>query len=239
MKLRNVILFLLLASVLCTGVFATEDRILVFDGADVLTDSEEAAVNEVLNRASINTDMDILVVTRDNAYADETSARNLFLQKTEKDDGVILLITFSGSSRYYYLYANGLASDILDGRAFDKIEKATLSYLRESQYEEAFIAYGEACEEGITSHEKLPVFGIILCILIGAGLSFLLPMNMLKGQLKTVRSQPAAASYIQKESLNVTVSRDTFLYRNVTRVPKPQNNSPGGGSRGGGRGGSF
>ena len=241
--MRYFILFLLLASILSTAAFATKDRMLVFDEADVLTDTEESTVNATLNRALAETGMDIMVVTVKDAYANETMARAHFFQKRLNDDGVLLLVTFAGSDRKYFLFANGKAWEILDDRAFDKIEGAALPYMRESRFEEAFIAYGEACADAISSHGKLPAAGIVLCVLIGGLLSFLIPMNILKGQLKTVRSQPAAASYLKKNSMELTKSRDTFLYRNVSRVAKPQNNSGGGsrsgGSGGGGRGGSF
>lgn len=243
MKMRYFVLFLLLASMLCTLVFASKDRMLVFDEADILTDAEESEVNAALNRALERTGMDIMVVTERGAYANENMARTEFFQRGLNEDGVILLVTFAGSDRNYFLYANGKAWEIMDDRAFDKVEGATLPHMREDRFEEAFVAYGQACAKVITSHGKLPAAGIALCVLIGAILSFLIPMNILKGQLKTVRSQPAAASYIKKNSMDLTASRDTFLTRHVSRVAKPQNNSSGGGSRsgggGGGRGGSF
>ena len=42
MKMRYFVLFLLLASMLCTLVFASKNRMLVFDEADILTDAEES-----------------------------------------------------------------------------------------------------------------------------------------------------------------------------------------------------
>ncbi len=243
MKIRNWILFLLLAALLCTTAFASEDRALLFDEADVLTDREESEVNGVLNRIYRRTDMDVMIVTLRDAEAGEYMANMQFAQKSLLDDGVILLLCFAEDGRTYYISARGEGENIFDDRAYDKVENACLPHLREDRFEEACIAYGEACEDVITSYGKLPVGGILVCILIGALLSFLIPMSILKRQLKTVRSQPGAASYIKKNSMDLTKSRDTFLYRNVSRVAKPQNNSggsrSGGSSGGGGRGGSF
>lgn len=244
MKIRHLILFLLLAVLLCTTAFASKDRILLFDEADILTEGEELSVNDALNQVCRKTGMDILVVTLRDATADKYTAQMNYDQRALEDDGVLLLLNFTESGRNYFLYASGEAWEIFDDRAFGKVEDACLPYLRQDAFEKAFIAYGEACEDVITSHGKLPVGGIVICIVIGALLSFLIPMNILKGQLKTVRSQPAAASYIKKDSMDLTNSQDTFLYRNVSRVAKPKNHSSGGGSRGGGsrgggRGGSF
>lgn len=63
---------------------------------------------------------------------------------------------------------------------------------------------------------------------------FLIPMSVLKGQLKSVRMQNAATSYVRPNSMQLTQERDLFLYRNVTRTARPKNNSGSGGSSGGG-----
>jgi len=65
---------------------------------------------------------------------------------------------------------------------------------------------------------------------------------VMASQLKSVRPQTAARNYMKPNSLNLTVSRDLFLYRTVTRTPRPKSNSSSGGrgsSGGGSRSGSF
>lgn len=71
----------------------------------------------------------------------------------------------------------------------------------------------------------------------------------MKGKLKTVRFQPAANSYMKAGSMNITESRDMFLYNTVTRTAKPKANdsdsegssthTSSSGSTHGGGGGSF
>jgi uncharacterized protein len=71
----------------------------------------------------------------------------------------------------------------------------------------------------------------------------------MKSKLKTVRYKAEANSYVRPGSMNITVSRDLFLYRTVAVSPKPKSNSDsdGGssthtsssGSTHGGGGGSF
>ena len=67
---------------------------------------------------------------------------------------------------------------------------------------------------------------IIIAVVLGIVLSFLIPMSILKGQLKTVRQQAAAADYVRPNSMNLTSKRDIFLYRRVVRteIPKQDNN---------------
>jgi uncharacterized protein len=82
-----------------------------------------------------------------------------------------------------------------------------------------------------------------LLICAGVGLVIgLIVVLILKGQLKSVRRQNQANAYIRPGSMQVTVARDLFLYRNVTKTRRQSNNSSGGSSGGGSRhvgGGSF
>ena len=64
---------------------------------------------------------------------------------------------------------------------------------------------------------------IIIYIVIGIVVAFLVTGAM-KAQLKSVQSQSSAASYIRSGSMVLTANEDLFLYRNVSRTPKPKNN---------------
>ena len=70
----------------------------------------------------------------------------------------------------------------------------------------------------------------------------------MNGKLKSVKFQTAADNYVKEGSMNITESRDLFLYRTVTSVAKPKNDdssSDGGfhssssGTSHGGSGGHF
>ena len=53
---------------------------------------------------------------------------------------------------------------------------------------------------------------------------------VLKGQLKSVRKQDRANNYLKPGSLQLTVSNDFFLYRNVTQSKKESKSSSSGSS---------
>ena len=65
--------------------------------------------------------------------------------------------------------------------------------------------------------------GIIVCLLISIVMACIVTGAM-KGQLKSVRSQENASCYIRSGSMVITTSEDIFLYRNVTRIPRPKDN---------------
>jgi uncharacterized protein len=60
-------------------------------------------------------------------------------------------------------------------------------------------------------------------------------MSRLKKEVKTVHKQSNAGNYVRENSLNLNVSRDIYLYANVTsHVIQRSTGSGGGGGLGGG-----
>lgn len=64
---------------------------------------------------------------------------------------------------------------------------------------------------------------ILICLAVAAAAAFVVT-GMMKAQLKSVRRQDSAGSYIVEGSFRLTHSRELFLYRNVTRHARPKNN---------------
>ena len=64
---------------------------------------------------------------------------------------------------------------------------------------------------------------------IGLVISLIVTGSM-KAKPKSVRMQSAAASYVKSNSMNITESRDMFLYHTVERREKPKSGSVSGGS---------
>ena len=59
------------------------------------------------------------------------------------------------------------------------------------------------------------IIGIIVAIIV---------MMYHKGKLKSVRRESAAANYIKNGSMNVTLSREIYLYKRMRKTPKPKDN---------------
>ena len=96
--------------------------------------------------------------------------------------------------------------------------------------------------------EKEEAPGILLSVIIAMVLA-IVPVSVMRGQLKSVHMQSGAGVYEKGGSRKITVKKDTFLYHTINRVPKPkEDHSSSGGSTTfrsssgrshGGRGGSF
>lgn len=79
--------------------------------------------------------------------------------------------------------------------------------------------YEEEQSDGISATS------ILISVGIGILLTFLIPMSILKGQLKSVAPENAAANYVREGSMNLTKQQDIYLYHNVARTPIAKNNN--------------
>ena len=114
--------------------------------------------------------------------------------------------------------------------------------MSDGDYADAFNTFAELCDDFITKartgkpydsgnmpKEPMKPGWILVAVIAGFILSFI-TVGTMKGKLKTVRFQPAANSYMKAGSMNITESRDMFLYNTVTRTAKPKDSDSGGGS---------
>ena len=74
-----------------------------------------------------------------------------------------------------------------------------------------------------------PGASLVIALVIGFIIA-LIYTGSLKGQLKSVQAQRAAANYVKNGSMNITNSRDFFLYRRVDRTEKSSSSDDKGGS---------
>lgn len=99
-------------------------------------------------------------------------------------------------------------------------------------------------------NHKNPMSWIWIPISLVAGIVLsLIVVGTMKSKLKTVRFQAAANNYVKAGSMNLTESRDIFLYNTMTKTKKEKNDSSSGGgssthttssgSTAGGGGGKF
>lgn len=255
MKFRYLILLLILPFLLpCTALAASEGTY-VWDNANVLGSEDDIYYNEILKEISEELGYAIIFVTV-NDEADYPTvgmlASDFFTQESGYTDGVILYLAFGTIDNDYHIEAFGSLVDIFSEDMYIDIENAFLPYLRSQNFRLAIGAYAEACQKEISSYGKLTLVHILLGLGLGALLSTLIPMNILKAQLKTVSHREEADHYMKTGSLKYTVQTEDFLNKEVSRVHRVSNSgnshkyrsggggfrSSGGGFRGGGsRGG--
>lgn len=267
-KKISVILF---AFILCLSIvfpaFAAEtdgfadEYYRVIDMSNLLTDNEETALNAKLDEISIRQDMDIVVVTVSDLegytvqnYADDIYDECSFGYGASRD-GLLLLISTADND--WYISTCGYGIMAFTDAGIQYIGKQMKLDLSAGDFASAFDTYASLCDEFITQartdrpydksnlpREPLSFVWIPASVAIGFALAMII-VGQMKGKMKTVRSQAAANCYIKNGSMNITESRDMFLYNTVTRTEKPKDDSgsrthtSSSGTTHGGGGGKF
>lgn len=221
-KIISVLLALMLVAACSLTVFATVDKTYIFDKANIISDSEEAALAKSLKKLNKKYDLDIVILTVETLDgADEVAyADDFYDSLATGEDGALLLVSVDDDIRYLSTC----------GSCIDRVTSAELGdrisdYLDKGEYVKAFEGFVDLVEDEYSFN-----FFISLLISVGIGLvAALIVTGIMKGKLKSVHKQSAAAQYVKAGSLKVTQSRDFFLYRNVVRRHVPKSSSSGGG----------
>jgi uncharacterized protein len=242
-KILSVILVLILCLSLPIVVSGEEySRIFVEDGALLLTDSKELELTQRLEQISQKYGAQVMVITTNNVYGGNIDAyvehvydSNLYGYGEDRA-GVLLLVSMD--LREYRILSNGFAGDAIDENNIDSISNLISSYLSDGDYATAFSLYADECEyylDGYINGFPFDFSGNLITALVVGFIVAIITVSVMKGKLRSVRRQNEARQYVKEGSMQLTQSGDYFMYRNVTRTPKPQNNSS---SRSGGGGGS-
>ena len=242
-RLFGIILAFLLCVSLCVPAFAQDNRPLLVDDADLLTENEEILLLAKLEEISRAAQMDIVVVTANDiggktpqAYADD-----FYDDHGYAADGVLLLVSMA--ERDWYISTSGYGIIAVTDAGRNYMSDQFIHDLSDGNYYEAFLTYAELCGDFIEQARngqsfdvghlpKAPfnVFRSILISLIIGLVIALIVTGVMVSKLKTVRSQNGAANYVKSGSMMVTQSRDLFLYRHIDRQAKPKESGSGGSS---------
>ncbi len=235
----------------------------VNDEAGLLDRSDADKLGDKLDEISQRQKCDVIVVTVDSLggksprdFADDYYDYNGF-GFGSSHDGILLLLAMD--SRDWYITTTGFGIKAITDKGREYISEQFLPDLSDGNYYLAFETYAEYCDSFITQaktgdaydignmpdSEDDTLIMIPVLIIVGALLAFI-PVSIMKHKLKTVAMQSAASEYVKPGSLNITESRDMFLYAHIDRRRKPEANSGGSsthiGSSGtthGGGGGRF
>ncbi len=245
--------------------FAKEEPARLVDMANILSKSEESRVLAALDEISRRQQLDIVVVTADTLdgktpmeYADDFYDENAYGFGEERD-GVLLLVSME--DRDWWISTTGYGITVFTDAGIDYISEQFLSDLSDGNYAQAFICFADLCDKFITQAKtdrpydignfpKKPFsLAMNVCIALVVGFIFaIVVVSVMAGNMKSVRFQRGASDYVKKGSMNITQSREMFLYMHMNRQEKPKSSSSGGGSTThtsssgtthGGRGGKF
>ena len=217
----------------------------IYDEADLLSSAEETQIAEKLSKIGEQFDAQIVIMTVptsdgsiDTFVEDVYDSMNMGCG--ENRDGVLLLVCMD--SREYRILSNGYAGEAIGMDQIDAISEAIVSDLSDGDYADAFIFFADQCTYYLDGYlngfpfnaGKNLVVALIIGVVAGVIVAFIL-----KKQLKSVRQQKQANVYTKSDSMQITTSRDLFLYREVSKTKKASTNSSGSGSSRNVGGGKF
>lgn len=250
-RIISVLALLSLCLLLVTPVFAESEQLpRVIDLLYVFDDEEYEALLGRLDEISARYDFEVLIVTTDTLAGDTVTsyADDVFdyLYELKGEDGILLLLYFSEDGNQYAYSTSGSGLKIFDDSAMDELDDAFLPALRAHEYYDACNDFIDACDNILAGPSFFSFGTLLLALVVGIILAFIV-VGVWKGKLKTVRAQATATNYMREGSMVLTQNRDLYLYRNVTRTPKPKSNSgsnssthtSSSGSSHGGRSGGF
>lgn len=225
----------------------------VVDEADILTASEEKALDAKLSAIEKSHKVRILVGTmKDTGGATLGKvANNVVDQIASAENGTIILLLATNTRDFYVSTDNKMRTRITDGKGIEYLTGKFVPDLKENNYAAAFTAFADTTDEMLTYYEKegepydpdnafsLMALGIaLLCALILGGIVY----YVLLENASNVTSAAEADAYLDQDSFTLTQDEDNFLYTSVTRQAKAKKESSSTSSRDsshGGGGGKY
>ena len=239
------------------------------DSAEVLTEDENSELEASLEELSVRQSFDVTIATIDSLesegytsmeeYADDLYDYCQFGYGADRD-GVLLLV--STGDRKWHISTCGYGITAFTDAGIQYLGQQMTPFMADGDYAGAFRTfvqwsdtYIDAAREGhpydVNNLPREPLSLMYLFLALGIGLVLAwVVVSVMKSQLRSVAFQENAASYVREGSMNLTNSRELFLYRDVQRtehVEEKDSNSSGGssthtsssGTTHGGGGGSF
>ena len=211
----------------CLNINAANEKQYVIDNADFLTADEEAELTEAILKVVDKQKFEIVILTEKSimgfaqAYADDYFDYNGYGYGNDRD-GLLLLVT---EDERPYLSTSGLGIDVYNEERMDELSNGCVELMEAGKYYEGFYEFIKVTDEFITDETSFKWFSaLIISLIIGFVIAFIVTSSM-KSKLKSVKRQLAANEYTKNGSMNVSESRDFYLYSTMTKVARPKNNS--------------
>ena len=226
------------------------------DGASLLSSSELQQLNSKIKNVESKHGVQIAIVTTPTIQnQNPAKVADMLLNSTfnkGRNGNIVLLISMD--TREWHISTDPTMSiKITNEAGLPYIENAFLSKLSGGDYSGAFNSYVDTIDQlldyylqnqapydpSVGFNPMAAIAAVVISIFIGVMIR-----SSLIASMSNVRPAIEASEYLDKNTLQLTENRDTFLYMNVQRRPKNHggggHNSGGGSSGGGGgRGGSF
>ena len=238
-KIIFALCIVLFAAMMSVGALASDEYYRLQDMTELLSESENAHILAMLDEVSEKHEMDITILTVDAVEEGLTVAEDAmeWYEFLEFDtDGVMLYISIE--ERDWYLLTSGFGITAITDAGVEYISEKFVEFLSDGDYVGAFETFIKYTDEFIvqaktgkpydTGNMPKEPYDLVKCLIvslvIGFIAAFIITGNQ-KSKLKSVTHQTRATVYMKPDSLNITDSRDFFLYRTIDRTEKAEKSS--------------
>ncbi|MDR0472060.1 MAG: TPM domain-containing protein [Treponema sp.] len=211
----------------------------VVDNAGLLNNGEIAALEEIAKNIAANYNFDLVILTVKDIgsaspedYADDYFDYNGYGLGEDRDGCLFLQVT---GSRDICFSTSGRGIKILTAAAYDKLDSAVDSYLKNEDPSGAYRAFFDTWEMFLALNLKGKNYNFfyrynIILVAIAWVISLLIGIVVVqswKKQMDTVLVKEQADSFIIPGSLAFTQQTDSFLFSTVTKIARPKSTSLG------------
>lgn len=204
----------------------------LFDSANLLTENEKELIEAKLEDVSEKTGINTVIVTYSSpSYSSMDTADAIIEREEYNSNGVSFAINMA--ERDYYISTIGDAVYYLDDYALSdrNIDNVLFPYLFDGDYYTAFNRWAEYVEYScdyesaeLSDEDDSFEWGISLFFSLSLS-AFISIMVVMRGKkkLKNVGPQNSADDYIVPGSFVLTRNKDIYLYSNIVRVRRANN----------------
>lgn len=228
----------------------------VTDNAGYLSESELIDLKQRLDGLRADHNIDVAVAIDAQMWGDtvEQAADNTYdyymYGAGAGNDGILLYI--SKEPRMYQMTTYGYAITAFTDHGIEEIQSQMLPYLRNDDYYSACMAYADEAEYMLQQAESGAPYDVdsgdtpmdtsmriwyslrmgVFAALIFAIIAAIIATRSKSRQMNTAREKTDAHGYMKPGSLNISGSRDVFLYSHLDRREKPKDPPPSAGGGG-------
>ena len=217
----------------------------LYDGADLLSDEEEAALLERLNTVSETLQFDVVIVTAKGIgyrspmeFADDYFDYNGF-GYGETFDGCLLLISMA--ERDWHVSTCGFGETALDSDYFIHFIDTDhfMTALKDGDYNESFNRFVDLVNDFVVEAKenkpyspkhryndwKNKAIGSVISLVIGLIIAAIVTVSKRNSYRYAVHKESGAGNYLIDGSMHLLRQDDQFLYSNVNRTRRVQESS--------------
>ena len=225
-------IFTLVAAMLLSAATALAAVPSIMDNAKLLSNGDKAKVERVLQQVENKYNVRVGVVTVKSIGTKKPGDfANELIDKAYNNgpNGNMVLLQVVDQRKWSVSTDKKLKSAVVGNEGVEYMSKAFVPYLKTNDYAGAYTVYATKAGELLNYYQKngkgwKPEKGVPLMALLGARVAGVARAYLYRGSLlssmSNVRQQVEANAYLNNESFNLLVTNDTYMYTNVSVVPR-------------------